>query len=241
MKKLSKAVRGRKQLIFLDLEGTQFSHEMIALGAVKATINKDGTIKKLYPGFKKYVLAKENIGHHVQNLTGITSEILQKEGVSFDKVMVMLKKYVGDDLTKTKFVTFGNHDIRILFQSLHYTPEADAEFVKKISKNNVDLCAYINEYIKDENNNTVSLVNLCKLFGIDPVEPAHDPLNDALMLAYLYNELFKQTDIIIKRYNEVLHNMNNLPGPIKKVLNKIKAGESVNNDDFQHYIRDEIV
>jgi len=241
MKKLAKATRGRKQLIFLDLEGTQFSHELIAIGAIKATIKTDGTIKKIYPGFKHYVLATQNVGNYVEKLTGITDDLLAREGIPFDKILLMLKKYVGTNLSKTKFVTFGAHDIRILRQSLAHIPEADHTFIKTIAKNHIDLSAYINEYIKDEKNNTLSLVNLCKLFGVEPVEPAHDPLNDALMLAYLYSELFKKTDILIERYGEVLLNMNNIPRPIKRMLNKIKAGESVNIDDLQEYLRDEIV
>ena len=78
MKKLAKATRGRKHLIFLELEGTQFSHELIAIGAIKATIKTDGTIKKLYPGFKHYVLASQNVGNYVEKLTGITDDLLAR-------------------------------------------------------------------------------------------------------------------------------------------------------------------
>ncbi|MGI6735520.1 MAG: exonuclease domain-containing protein [Bacilli bacterium] len=241
MKKLAKAVRGLKQLIFLDLEGTQFSHELIAIGAIKATLNANGTIKKLFPGFKQYVLPTQDIGNYVEKLTGITDDMLTKDGISYDKVLPMLKKYIGSHLSKTKFVTFGNHDLRILRQSLVHTPEADHTFVKTIQKNHIDLSACISEYIKDDKNNTLSLLNLCKLFAVDPIEPAHDPLNDALMLAYLYSEFYKQTDIIVDRYSEVLLNMNNVPRPIKKILNKLKAGESVSYDDFYQYLREEIV
>ena len=117
MKKLAKATRGRKQLIFLDLEGTQFSHELIAIGAIKATIKTDGTIKKLYPGFKHYVLATQNVGNYVEKLTGITDDLLAREGIPFDKILLMLKKYVGTNLSKTKFrhlghttfVSYANH------------------------------------------------------------------------------------------------------------------------------------
>lgn len=240
MKKLKKQVQGRKQIVFLDLEGTQFTHEMIAIGAVKATLNKDGTIKKMFPGFKKYVLSKHNVGRIVEELTGITSDLLAKEGLTFDETLPLFKKYVGANFSKSKFVTFGTHDLRILKQSLLYTPEADHGIVTTILKNNLDLSGLINEYVKDENNNTLSLANLCKLFDINPIEPLHDPLNDALMLAYLYNELFKNNDIIKERYAQVLLNANNVARPIKKLLQKIKAGESVNYDDLYHYLQEEI-
>lgn len=240
MKKLHKLVRGRKQIVFLDLEGTQFSHEIIAIGAVKALLNPDGTIKKVFPGFKKYVLAKNSVGRLVEELTGINSDLLAKEGLGFEEVLPLFKKYVGSNFSKTRYVTFGTHDLRILKQSLLYTPEADHGMVTTIIKNNLDLSSIVNEFIKDDNNNTLSLVNLCKLFEISPVEPAHDPLNDALMLAYLYNELYKRHDIVKARYANVLLNMNNVPRPIKKVLQKMKAGESVNYDDLYQYLQEEI-
>ncbi len=240
MKKLRRTVRGVKQVVFLDLEGTQFSHEMIALGAVKATLKPDGSIKKLFPGFKRYVLAKNNVGKLVENLTGINSELLAKEGVDFAEVLPQFKKYVGTNFSKSKFITFGAHDARILKQSLLHTPEADHLLVQAIIKNNLDLNALINEYVKDENNNTLSLTNVCKLLNIEPLEPAHDPLNDALMLAYIYRELLVQTELLKERYALVLMNINNVPRPIKKVLNKLKNKETVSYDDLYHFLKDEI-
>ena len=46
MQALEKILKGRKSLCFIDLEGTQFSHEMIAIGAVKVDVRRDGSIKK---------------------------------------------------------------------------------------------------------------------------------------------------------------------------------------------------
>lgn len=46
MKALNKHLNNVKTLCFLDLEGTQFSHEMIAIGAVKVSIRKDGSVKR---------------------------------------------------------------------------------------------------------------------------------------------------------------------------------------------------
>lgn len=240
MKKLLKQVRGRKQIVFLDLEGTQFSHETIAIGAVKASLNPDGTVKKFYPGFKKYVLAKHNVGRLVEELTGITSDLLAKEGVGFEEALPLLKKYIGTNFSKSRFVTFGSHDVRILKQSLLYTPEANHGIVTTIIKNHLDLSTLISEYVKDDKNNPLSLTNLCKLFEIPMIEPAHDPLNDALLLGYLYNELFKKTNIIKERYASVLLNINNVPRPIKKALQKIKDGGSITAQDIYQYLEEEI-
>ncbi len=240
MKKLRKLVRDVKQVIFLDLEGTQFTHEMIALGAVKVTLKKDGTFKKVFPGFKIYVLAKNNIGHVVTDLTGITSDLLVKEGYSFPEALGLFRKYVGSNFSKSKFITFGNHDLRILRQSLLLNPEAHHGYVKTIGENYIDLSAVVNEYVKDDNNNTLSLTNLCKTFNIPLVEPSHDPLNDALMLAALYKELLIQDDLLVSHYQATLLRMNNVPRPIKKLINKLQNDGQVSLEDFNLYVKEEI-
>lgn len=240
MKKIQKILRGRKQLVFLDLEGTQFSHEIIALGAVKAIINEDGTLKKIYPGFKLYITAKNSVGKVVEEMTGITDSFLKTSGISFDEALPQFKKYVGSNFSKTKFVVFGTHDLRILRQSLIYTPEADHNLVKTIIKNNLDLNALISEFIKDENNNTLSLVNLCKFFNIPPLEPAHDPLNDALMLSYLYSAMLKEKELIKESYTNVILNAKGVPNPVRRLIHKLRSGESVTKDDLMTFVEEEI-
>ena len=49
MKILDRKLRKKRTLVFVDLEGTGFSHEMIEIGAYLATLNEDGTIKRSAP------------------------------------------------------------------------------------------------------------------------------------------------------------------------------------------------
>lgn len=239
MKKLYNQVRECKQLIFLDLEGTQFSHELIAIGALKVTLTRKGTIKKRVDTFKMYVKPKNAIGRYVVQLTGITKELLAEEGVSFDVALAEFRKFVGRNISKTKYVTFGTHDMRILRQSGKYTPEAEHEYISYIGKRVIDLSAIISEYVKD-GKNTYSLTNLCKLFNVPLVEPAHDPLNDALMLAGLYDSLFKNTDLIVKMYRELLLDLTKIPRPYKKLMQKIVKEGQATYSDFEKLIREEI-
>ena len=52
-KKLQQILKGHKVLVFMDYEGTQFSHEMIAIGAILVVIDpKTGRIKKKKSPFK---------------------------------------------------------------------------------------------------------------------------------------------------------------------------------------------
>ena len=101
MKKLTRLLKGRKYICFLDFEGTQFSHEMIAFGALFTYLNKNGEIVKQKKAIKYYVKSKNQIGKFVKNLTGITEKDLDKYGVDFATAMKELKKYCGFNFKKT--------------------------------------------------------------------------------------------------------------------------------------------
>ena len=49
------------------------------------------------------LIKNQNFGIEVE-LTGITEETLQKEGVSFGEAMEQLKKYVGLSFKKSSFI-----------------------------------------------------------------------------------------------------------------------------------------
>ena len=91
MQALEKILKGRKSLCFIDLEGTQFSHEMIAIGAVKVDVKRDGSVKKIHKGYYTLVKPKSRIGKVVTDLTGITEKDVKEKGVPFRIVMRDLK------------------------------------------------------------------------------------------------------------------------------------------------------
>ena len=82
MEKVRRLLRGYRHICFLDFEGTQFSHEMIAFGAMLTTVDKNGLIVKEKKPIKYYVKCKNQIGKFVKNLTGITEKDLEKHGVA---------------------------------------------------------------------------------------------------------------------------------------------------------------
>ena len=240
MKALDKHLNFVKTLCFLDLEGTQFSHEMIALGAVKVSIRKDGSIKKIHRGMYTLVKSKNRIGHVVTELTGITDAKMKKEGISFRAAIDELKKYMGREFTKSKYVTFGSHDLRIISQSLAYNLDAKKEDVMVLIKHNFDLAEFLSNYVKDENNNTYSLANFLKVFGLDFKGTQHNALSDALNLAYLYDAFLKNQDIVKDEYKKVLGKMRHLPEPIHQAIKKLSEGESVTPEEFDQYIENSL-
>lgn len=237
MKELEKRIQHRRFLCFLDLEGTQFSHEMIAIGAVKVDLAKDMTIKKYHKGFYSLVKAKNKIGKIVTDLTGITEDMTKKDGVSFRVAINELKKYLGRNFSKTLFVTFGSHDLRILAQSLAYNLDANKDDVHLMIKHSFDLSEFISTFVKDENGNTYSLSNMLKVFNVDFKGTQHDAYADALNLAYLYDAMLKNKDILKVEYKKVLGQMRHLPEPIHNVIVQLLKGENVTPDDFEELVK----
>ncbi len=240
MKELEKHIQHRRTLCFLDLEGTQFSHEMIALGAVKVDLYSDMTIKKYHKGYYSLVKAKNKIGNVVTNLTGITEEMIKKDGKPFRVVINELKEYLGRAFTKTVFVTFGNHDLRILAQSLAYNLDAPKDDVHLMIKHSFDLSDFISTFVKDENGNTYSLSNMLKVFNVEFKGTQHNAYADALNLAYLYDAFLKNRSVVKDEYKKVLFKMRHLPTPIQNLITKLSKGESVSPDDFDALIEDSI-
>ena len=52
MKSINKALNNANQIVFLDFEGTQFSQEIIAIGAYKAILDNKKQVIKYDDGFK---------------------------------------------------------------------------------------------------------------------------------------------------------------------------------------------
>lgn len=241
MKKLLKIVGKERVVVFLDLEGTQFSHELISLGCVKTKLKKDGTFAKLDKGLQFFVIPKNNIGRFVEKLTGITPAMIQEKGISYPEAIAKFKKYVGRSFKKAKFIAFGNHDLRIFNQSELHSGPSDEEFLNAIRANFVDLSKILSEYAKDDKNNSLSLSNYCKMFNITMIGTNHEALSDAKNLALLYNAIIKNPHIVADEYKKVLENGHGLPRPIQKLMNKIREDGVVDQQDLDRYIREDIV
>ena len=238
-KKLLKCLKGHKSLVFLDFEGTQFSHEMIAIGGIAVLIDpKTGLIKRRKPAFKVYVRAHNKIGNYVTELTGITEATLKEKGVSFDSAMKILKKYVGINFKKSTFVTFGNHDMRILNQSIAYNIHYPKDITSQIQKNYFDFAAYISEFIRDDKGNPLSLVHYCELFGLEEAGKAHDPEVDAINLANLYDEVLVKSNLVVDEYKKHLRmHSSHLPEPIANAVTRLASGENVTAEEFEESLK----
>lgn len=236
MKVLEKHIQKRKSLCFIDLEGTQFSHEMIAIGAVKVDIRKDMSIKKIHKGYYSLVKAKNKIGKIVTDLTGITEQDLKKDGIPFRVAISNLKKYLGRSYSNCLFIAFGNHDARIISQSLAYNLDANKDDVQIILKHYFDFADFASQFVKDEKGNTLSLSNMLNVFGVDFEGTQHNALADAYNLAQLYGALLKSKPILKTEYKKVLGLTRHLPEPLHELILKLLNGETVTPEMFDKMV-----
>lgn len=240
MKRVLKNFKGHKHLLFMDFEGTQFSHEMIAFGAVLVTIDKNGYIVKQKKPIKRYVRAKNAIGKFVEGLTGITQKDLNRYGVTFSQAMKDLKKYCGMAFKKSSFITFGNHDMRILGQSMSYNLDTPKDLCNIIRSNYVDFQSIISEFIRDEKGNVLSLSHYLELFGLPFDGEAHDPEYDALNLAKLYDVFMKDKDLVLNEFIKKMQNSSYGIEPINKVVKKLLSNNVVTPEEFTQLLKEYI-
>ena len=241
-KKLQQILKGHKVLVFMDYEGTQFSHEMIALGAILVVIDpKTGRIKKKKAPFKTYVKAHNKIGSYVERLTGIKEDLLKEKGVSFNDAMKAFKSYCGLNFKKATFITYGNHDMRILGQSIAYNLTYPKDVTSQIQKNYFDYSIFIGEFIRDDKGNPLSLVHLCELFSVPEAGTAHDPAIDAINLANLYDAFLDKKDLVIDEYRKhIKTHSNHLPTPIHNAIVKLASGQDVSAEEFSEELKNYI-
>ena len=149
-------------------------------------------------------------------------------------------KYVGLSFRKSSFITFGNHDMKILSSSISYSFDFPKETVHCIQQNYIDFSAFIGEFMRDDKGNPLSLIRYCDAFGVKQAGPAHDPAVDAENLAWLYDATMRKSEILLEEYKKVLKSFNHFPQPVSNVIKKLANNENVTSDEFDKEIKDYI-
>jgi hypothetical protein len=238
MKLLQTILKGTTNLLFIDFEGTQFSHEIIAIGAVLVKCDEECVPICPPKTFKCYIKSKSKIGSLVTNMTGIDKDLLENQGISFLDSMKQLNDFLGEDSKDLKVLTYGNQDIRMLMSSLRHTIDDNEEdeflksFVLYLKRNTVDMGAFFSRYIRGKKNELISLVKLRDYFGIEPSGSSHDPLVDSLDLYHIYLAFTTDKELIISSYKRILRVSNIVPDPIKHIIISLLNENTVTPEDF---------
>lgn len=237
MKRLESKLKGIDTLIFLDFEGTQLSHEIIAMGAIKVKIDENlNIIKNDYHPFKIYVKAHSPIGEIVREMTGIDESFLSDQGMTWERAIYKFDNYINSHTYK--IIVFGNNDIYMINETNRYSYPRNINISKEWPRNIFDFATFMGEFIKDDKGNSLSLVNSLKLFSLKPVGMSHDPLNDALDLKNLFFAFINNTELVKQEYIKQLAKNHKMPDPVKEVMKLVLNKQNVTYDIFEQIVDD---
>lgn len=240
MKLIKRRLKDSNKIIFLDFEGTQTSQEIIAIGAVKAELDAKNHVKKFDDGFKVYVYTDSPIGNYIEELTGINRELLNEEGLSCRDAFLKLSKYVGN-LDRTTFMTYGNFDMRLLYNTASLNSIESMPLIQAILEKNIDFSGVFGTFVKSERQEQLSLSNALKVYKIPAHGKHHDPKDDAFDLMNLYEGFLTYRAINKEEYLKVLSKNGHLAVPVKKALDQIIEKGSCSLEDLMDYIDKEFM
>lgn len=238
MKEINRLLNNAKTIIFIDFEGSQYSQEIIAIGAIKASLDNKNFVKKISSTFKCYIKIDEIVGDFITNLTGITNELLENEGLTFPEAIEKFKRYVGKE--PCKFMHYGNFDTHLMHNSALNSGMNDDEFIRYFYENSIDFSKTFTRYVKSEKNTALSLIDALKIFHTNIETNTHDPLTDSINLMHLYNAFLIKQSILKEEYIKVLKRSPALPNPFRKVLKKLESEQKVTYKDFMTYVEEEL-
>lgn len=227
MKTLPVALRGKKCLLFLDLEGTQYSHEMIEIGAYKVVTKEDGSIKKVFPPYHAYVLAKHHVGPFVSKLTGLSDLKIRREGISFRQVQQQLKGYLGKDYEHCVPIAYGNEDAHIFLCSAENNMDASMEEARAFTRRFFDYAEFFGQYVRGADGNIMSLTRALNAMDVQFAGEAHSAQDDAFNLLQLHKAFLEKPDLILKYYKYALSRNPRVPKPVRRLIERLNAGETV--------------
>lgn len=240
MKVLTNALKGSRTIVFFDFEGTQYSQEIIALGAIKVDIDEKNQIMKKYHSFKVYIKAGDTVGPIVKNITGLTDEFILENGIEYKEALAKFHKYIGNITKDIKFISYGNFDMRLLHCTNEINNIHDHELTNKIFKNYIDFSSILKTFVKSYKNETLSLIDALKVFKVTPKKDIHNPETDAINLMMLYEAFLKNKKILKEEYTKVLQKYTSFPNPIAKTLSKLYKEGSVSMKDFNDFVEEEL-
>ena len=240
MQEINKILNNRKEICFIDFEGTQITQEIIAIGAIKVLLDAKNQVKSKSSPFKVYVKSHGKVGKIVRNLTGIDDQLLKEQGVTFKEAIERLRKYLGRGYDKLIYSTYGNYDMRMLHVTAEINNMNDDPLVESIFRHYWDFSSTFTKYIKSAKNEQLSLKDALKVFKLSFDGEEHDPSYDAINLMRLYDAFITQKGIVLAEYKKTLDRYNKMPRPFQKVMRKLNADEKITKEEYIEFIIEEL-
>lgn len=234
---LSKKVQGRDLLVFFDFESTGFSHQAIALGAVAYSLPSEDSLllgKKAF-SFQRLIRPKEKIGWVVENLTGLSDALVQKEGLPLATV---LKEWIDllRPFSNKLFLSYSGMDLFTLKNSLGESP-MEEQFYAHVKNNYLDFKKYLDRFLCDENGQSLSLLSLAKRFSVTLEGVPHDPLTDALTLSRVYDSIVSNEGRFLEECLLDYPKNRHLNFLEKKLILEVLKGKTLTFEQFKEALR----
>lgn len=173
---------------FIDFEAHQPSNHILSIGCV-ATKESDYF-------YRICQCPNEKVSNFITELTGITQDIINQQGVSYNEAFCQLFDYIKIfqiDNVAPKFYVYGNEDSTFIKATLKYltNPVAYAT-ASMVLAGMVDLSQSVCQHLMT---NGISLKRALELVRQEEVVQRHNALDDAIMLEELA-ENFKNLEPI---------------------------------------------
>lgn len=177
--------------IIFDLEWNNYYNykyntalnEIIEIGAVKLNSNLE-----IVDTFKQLIKPKltKKLGSRCKNLTHITMEEINKNGIDFDAAFSDFARWSGG--SDTVFLSWSNSDLYTLVENFkRFSKISNLSFIS----NYADAQSYCMRFVDNHNGNQISLSNCAEKFGIDiDTENLHRALEDCFVTAYCFKKVY---------------------------------------------------
>ena len=172
----------------------RYINEIIEIGAVKL----DNNLKEVdsFTSMIKPVFSKK-LNTYVKNLTNIHDKELNN-AENFENIINNFINWCNPD-NETVFLTWSDTDLHVLFENYKEILQLEkVDFINKYT----DLQKYIQQFIKTENNNQISLKSASEVYSINTDNfSLHRAEDDSRVCAKLLSLSYKP-DI----FNKYIHN-----------------------------------
>lgn len=166
--------------VYIDLEATQFSYEIISIGAVKE--NNDTFYSLVRPREPK------KITKFITKLTGLTQDMFTEDVPMVCEVFTSFYKWATENTSeKVQFVCFGSFDGTLLDHCIKNYPKCN--IFKKIRANLLNEDRVFNKIASSDNTQTFGINSLYNMYFEKNEVQDHNSLNDAIMLKELHSVL----------------------------------------------------
>ena len=229
------------KLLFLDLEGTQYHHEIIEIGAILVSLDDEKRIDRSIPfkHLKVYCKPHEEVGKVVTDLTGITEDIISEK----HRPVVIHRAILGTFDSNLRVVVFGNLDKTMLKYTASFYSLGDVAFSTSwfLAKRIWDFSTFISRYVVNMENGgkAFSQLKLMEIFSVLPCGQAHDSYNDAFNLLNLYDKVTKSPEILADNYLKILLNDSNKlkeSNFMFEILKRIINGETITKNKLMELL-----